>query len=70
MNPAPAVHLVVRVWLEPAVGKAPIWRGAVIDTKTRDKRFFSTPEALLAHLREATSAAVPSEAAEDGTRDG
>lgn len=46
--------LIIRVRLEPRErpGAEPLWRGEVADVNLSERRFFATPEELLAYLAE------------------
>jgi hypothetical protein len=52
---------IVRVWLEPDASR-PAWRASVTDAGSAERRFFSSPEALVAFLRAAPEAMFVPEA--------
>lgn len=55
---SPAKHYVLRIWLEPRSGDAPVWRASLTHTETRETRYFASPEALARHLHDLADPAL------------
>ena len=52
-----AVSYILRVWLEPSAQN--IWRASLTETKTQQKHYFSSPQALLSFMAENLEACYP-----------
>jgi hypothetical protein len=53
-----AKHFVLRIWLEPRSGDAPVWRASLTHTETRETRYFASLEALARHLHDLADPAL------------